>query len=297
MLEAQEAWLTEPKKRPVNGVKNELKAHWLLVFDGVENPSDLDEFNPVFGSGAILITTQDQEFAASLPCSSDDVLSIRLDFFPLRLTGDHEAASRLLEKGLLDREEAFGREDKESFRTGRFYHVLGNVRYDQDRIGESKIYHRRALKQYIDTLGQTHHRTADLRHKVAQHCMPLRSWNLDVGSFQHEIARTTWLSALHKGKEGNPEEKKALLKTAADMYNKLRPENQKCVAELEERDFDDLVAFWSRGEAAQLHVNEVTAGLHMPTWDDTASSPNGLALDTHFDGIQLKVTSCICMSV
>lgn len=176
------------------------------------------------------------------------------------LTKDFEGASTLLEAGLLAREDAFGFDDKWSFRTGRFFHTLGNVRYDQNRLEESKIWHKRALKQFIDTLGKSHHRTADVRHRVAQHCLrdrevvkagklidqALSSWQLDAESFRPEIARTTWLKARQKGAAGEAYARKQLQWEAATLRNELRPDDRKAPGELEDRDFDDLVAFWSR---------------------------------------------------
>lgn len=56
-------------------------------------------------------------------------------------------------------------------RTGRVQHGLGNVRFDQGRIQESEDLHRKALAHYQRTIGNNHHKTADLCHRVAQHCM------------------------------------------------------------------------------------------------------------------------------
>lgn len=56
-------------------------------------------------------------------------------------------------------------------RTGRILHGLGNVRCSQGRLDESEIYHRRALAQAQATVGNLHHRFADICHRVAQHCL------------------------------------------------------------------------------------------------------------------------------
>jgi len=55
--------------------------------------------------------------------------------------------------------------------TGRILHVLGNVTSSQGHLGESFKYHTRALAQYRATIGNKHHRTADLYYKVAEHYM------------------------------------------------------------------------------------------------------------------------------
>lgn len=176
------------------------------------------------------------------------------------LVGDYEAADALLEEGRMAREEAFGYEDEESFRTGRFYHTLGNLKWSQGRPKVSEIWHRRALKQYLSVVGPMHHRTADVRHKVAEHCLrngdlvnagalidqALMSWQLDAPSFKHETARTTWLKARVKGRLGNPDEARQLREQAYFLRRQLEPGDTRPCEELKDEDFDDLVAFWSR---------------------------------------------------
>lgn len=54
-------------------------------------------------------------------------------------------------------------------RTGRVLHALGNVRASQGRLKESYDFHQRALMQYRSTIGDNHHRTADVCYKVAEH--------------------------------------------------------------------------------------------------------------------------------
>lgn len=174
--------------------------------------------------------------------------------------GDLEGADALLQSGLLAREEAFGFMDKESFRTGRFYHTLGNVRWSQGRAEESEIWHRRALKQYLSVLGPMHHRASDVRYKVAEHCLrngdfdnagilidqALMSWKLDAPSFKQEIARTTWLKSRQKGQSSNPDEARELREEAYRMRQQLVPDDTRPCEELTDEDFDSLVAFWSR---------------------------------------------------
>ncbi|KAI5363849.1 putative tetratricopeptide-like helical domain superfamily [Septoria linicola] len=176
------------------------------------------------------------------------------------LTQDYEGASKLLEFGRLAREDEFGFEDLTSFRMGRFLHALGNVRWDQGDFASSQIWHKRALKQYCSSLSKTHHRTADVRHRMAMHCLrekdheragalidqALESWRLDPESFRHEIARTTWLKARQRAIAGNPPEAADLKQEATKLRAKLRPDDHRSPEELTDQDFDDLVAFWSR---------------------------------------------------
>lgn len=176
------------------------------------------------------------------------------------LSGDNEAALRWLEPGLLAREEAFGMADARSFHTGRFYHTLGNVRQSQGRLDESEIWHKRALKQYQSTIGNMHHRTADVCHRVAEHCLrlghpiwgsalieqALKTWRTDKPSFIPEIARTTFLKAQYAALAANPVQKRQLLEEAADLRSIIEPEDGRPAEELKTEDFDELVAFWSR---------------------------------------------------
>lgn len=176
------------------------------------------------------------------------------------LMGDYEGAERLLQEGLTAREEAFGFFDTESFRTGRFFHALGNLRFDQGNLEESEIWHSRALEQYMKSLGPRHHRTSDVRHRVAEHCLrrgeldkaaslidqALESWRMDTASFKPEIARTTWLKARQVKLSGNVAAAAELESKAASLRAEILPGDQRTSKHLTDEDFDDLVAFWSR---------------------------------------------------
>ncbi|EME42543.1 hypothetical protein DOTSEDRAFT_54878 [Dothistroma septosporum NZE10] len=202
-----------------------------------------------------------KEITIPTPCpDSLPTVNLAIAYWLVR---EYEKADELLERGRLAREVAFGVMEKISFRTGRFYHAIGNVRESQNRLEESEIWHTRALDQYTDSLGPRHHRTADTRHKVAAHCLrkgddaniikagqlidqALVSWKLDPTSFGPEIARTTWLQGRQRAKAGNPTVAKQLLEEAADMRRKLYPADSRAVDQLEDEDFDDIVTFWSR---------------------------------------------------
>jgi hypothetical protein len=55
--------------------------------------------------------------------------------------------------------------------TGRFLHALANVKKSQGYMDESHELHKRALSQYLSTIGRNHHRTGDVHVKVAEHCL------------------------------------------------------------------------------------------------------------------------------
>ena len=48
-------------------------------------------------------------------------------------------------------------------------YAFGNLRAAQGRLPESHEYHQMALEQFRSTIGDKHHRTADVCHKVAEH--------------------------------------------------------------------------------------------------------------------------------
>lgn len=62
----------------------------------------------------------------------------------------------------------------EQFITGRYLHAVGNVMASMDDQQRSLEYHRRALFHYKSTLGNNHHRTADLFVKFAEHMMRMK---------------------------------------------------------------------------------------------------------------------------
>ncbi|KAF7197496.1 hypothetical protein HII31_01306 [Pseudocercospora fuligena] len=201
-----------------------------------------------------------KELASDIALPCPDSLAVVNLAVAKTLAGDYDRALKLLEDGLLAREEAFGYMDTDSFRTGRFYHALGNVCWEQQRHRTSEIWHTRALKQYTKSLGPRHHRTADVRHRVAMHCLrkedhieagalidqALESWGMDPESFGPEIARTTWLKAKQQIQAGNSIASAELSEQAVGMRRRLGPRDLRAASELKDEDFDDLVAFWSR---------------------------------------------------
>ncbi|KAJ3541339.1 hypothetical protein NM208_g4656 [Fusarium decemcellulare] len=127
-----------------------------------------------------------------LPDYTKDMRSLALVNLGLAywLQGKLREADEVLVLGLTDREKLFGVLDSRNFRTGRFLHALGNVRFSQGKIEESEDFHRKALKQYQSTIRNHHHRTADVCHKLAQHC--LRGELFDEGMEFIEQALKVW---------------------------------------------------------------------------------------------------------
>lgn len=133
------------------------------------------------------------------------------------------------------------------------------MRYDQGFFEESEAYHRKALAQYQSTIGNLHHRTADLCHKVAQHCLrghrldqaealveqALKIWLVAEKVYQPEIARTTFLQSKILQAKGKIHEAEEANLIAKSLLGRLRRDSTEADG-LTEEDFDQLVTFWSR---------------------------------------------------
>lgn len=158
--------------------------------------------------------------------------------------------------------------------SGRFYHALGNVTYDQGSAEDSLNYHHKALLHYKSTLGNNHHRTAAVFVKVAEHNIRIHQFDTAIALLDHalkvysmsgnyvpEKARASFkqshaLRSLRRVDEADKQlrlcfrvysdvvAEKALL-TGKERPAKWRAED------LVDQDFDDLVAFWSKQATRQ----------------------------------------------
>jgi tetratricopeptide (TPR) repeat protein len=153
--------------------------------------------------------------------------------------------------------------------SGRFYHALGNVAYDRGFMEDSLSYHHKALLHYKSTLGNNHHRTAAVFVKVAEHNIRVNQYDTAIALLDHALKaysmsknyvpektrasfkRSHALHSLHKTDEANKE-----LRKCFRLYSELVAEKiiltgkqrvmKKRAEDLVDRDFDDLVAFWSK---------------------------------------------------
>ncbi|KAF4554654.1 Hypothetical protein D9617_4g004090 [Elsinoe fawcettii] len=87
----------------------------------------------------------------------------------LYLMAEPEEAEKTLFLALLEREELHGVNDRESMKTGRILHLLGNTRQMLGDPQASLTYHQRALLHFQETTGDSHHRTGNSCYKVARH--------------------------------------------------------------------------------------------------------------------------------
>ncbi|KAM5449470.1 hypothetical protein MaudCBS49596_004951 [Microsporum audouinii] len=195
--------------------------------------------------------------------------------FTYWVMGDLDQSWQTLRDLLDDRETKFGVNDRESYRV---YHGLGNICYDRGLFDESYNWHQRALAHYQATLGSNHHKTADLCHRVAKHCLrrqekeilggfpdriqrvevvsnnqtrilidqALKVYSLRESIYLPELARTTFLKAQLAMNSGDVLEAIELFKNAKDMRSQIPDAPCKPDASLREDDFDQLVTFFSR---------------------------------------------------
>lgn len=154
---------------------------------------------------------------------------------------------------------AFGRDDTQTFKPGKILHALGNLYWSKGSFDESLDFHIRAFKQYMVTQGSHHHRTADVRHRLAMHFMRLNKLKeaekmieeaLEVFRsgkyYKPEEARSSWKKAQILRLMGDETKADELAKKAVQLREVLVPKCSKTLAELSDQDFDSLTIFWSR---------------------------------------------------
>ncbi|KAL8724231.1 MAG: hypothetical protein Q9166_008062 [cf. Caloplaca sp. 2 TL-2023] len=177
------------------------------------------------------------------------------------MQGKLQESEEILTQSIEARQKALGKEDKESFRTGKLIYALGNLRALQGRMDESYDCHVDALSRYQLTVGNQDHRTADVGHKVAEHRLRrgqhddavamisgiLKVWNHDPEAYTPEIARTTFLKAAVQEKLGLEEQAKLSRQEACRLRRQWLGDAAGDADEtLQQKDFDGLVTFWSR---------------------------------------------------
>ncbi|KAM3413650.1 hypothetical protein BST61_g10343 [Cercospora zeina] len=119
--------------------------------------------------------------------------------------------------------------------TGRLRHALGNIFFALGETERSSSYHTRAMEHYSETVGPTHHRTADMYFKVAQH--KYRAGQLD----EARNLLDHWKAKVVPAREQSVERR-----IAADSLRSARTECGVESATFEDSDFDEMVVFWSR---------------------------------------------------
>ncbi|KAF2426279.1 hypothetical protein EJ08DRAFT_593835 [Tothia fuscella] len=201
------------------------------------------------------------------------------------LQGEVDKAHDVLNKGLRERIAGHGIDDTESFRQrhpsihgsstiliiithrpGRILYALGNVCAEQGHLDESEKFHQKALITFQRTIGNKYHRTADVSHKLAQHCLrrvvqqednrldtalklvdqAIEIWSVNTKAYMPEIARTTFLRAKILFAKGVQDESIANRAKAVSDYRTISRDWETEDDHITEANFDELVTFWSR---------------------------------------------------
>ncbi|KAI9689075.1 MAG: hypothetical protein M1822_000812 [Bathelium mastoideum] len=175
------------------------------------------------------------------------------------ITGRFNDAAETMLKGLRYREAAYGRDDRQSFITGRFLFGLGNVKASQGKLDESFVYHQRALRQFLSTIGKNHHRTGDVHVRMADHHARLEQFGVardhidealrifqDRVVYQPEKARALFRKSEILRGQGHLQEAHESQKESLRLYHDILSAAPKTSEGLSHADYDDLVAFWSR---------------------------------------------------
>ncbi|EER42224.1 tetratricopeptide repeat domain-containing protein [Histoplasma capsulatum H143] len=173
--------------------------------------------------------------------------------------GKLEECNTLLLDSLAGREQALGKNDKESVRTGLILYALGNLRATQNQWDESFEYHKRAWHHMHATVGERDFYTANVAHKLAEHLMrlgrseeavalinnALEIWTIDSSAHKNEISRTTFLKGKVFESTGKMQKASIAFRVACRLRKEITNEDRD-VKSLTKEDFDEIVAFWAR---------------------------------------------------
>ncbi|PKK44726.1 hypothetical protein CI102_12531 [Trichoderma harzianum] len=175
------------------------------------------------------------------------------------IQGNHKSALEVLHRMREIYETAYGRDDRQSFKTGKVLYGIGNVYLSLGDLEHAMEYHLRALSQWSETLGTGHHRIGDVSHKIAQDL-------IGQGQFEkaqeyltqalrifarrphhrQEHARTTFRQGQLYLASGNIDQAEQSFKAAHKQRQSLMPQDVRSWDELSEKDYDKLVIFMSR---------------------------------------------------
>ncbi|KAH8660511.1 hypothetical protein BX600DRAFT_523500 [Xylariales sp. PMI_506] len=175
------------------------------------------------------------------------------------ILGDQKAALESLEQMRDIYADAYGPDDTQSFKTGKVLYGIGNVYLSLGNLDRALEYHSRALKQWTVSLGASHHRIGDVRHKLAQDLMGQGDFDKAQESLdealrifarrsyhKHEYARSIFRQGQLYLAKGEAEKAEQLFKEAHHQRRALVPHDSRTWDELLEKDYDELVIYWSR---------------------------------------------------
>ncbi|KAL6699331.1 hypothetical protein J3F84DRAFT_182702 [Trichoderma pleuroticola] len=175
------------------------------------------------------------------------------------IQGNHKSALEILHRMREIYETAYGRDDRQSFKTGKVLYGIGNVYLSLGDLEHALEYHLRALSQWSETLGTGHHRVGDVSHKIAQDLMGqgrfekaqeylTQALRIFARRPHHrqEYARTTFRQGQLYLASGSIDQAEQSFKAAHKQRQSLMPQDIRSWDELSEKDYDELVIFMSR---------------------------------------------------
>lgn len=176
--------------------------------------------------------------------------------------GDYENAERVLLEILEIHANAFGVDDTKNFKTGKILYALGNVYESMGDLEKSFSYHKRCLKQYMESLGKDHKRVGDVCYRLTRHHLRLgKSQNLAAARqlmqqalkifssksyYRRELARCKFKEGQLCDAFGDKAEATKSFDQAFKLRREILPADKRDLDDLVEADFDEMVIFWSR---------------------------------------------------
>lgn len=184
------------------------------------------------------------------------------------LKGNYEDSLNILMQAFQVYGNTVDRSEKKSFVPGRLMHEIGNVKASQALIKDEAdftkgfYWYQRAFRHYSETLGETHHRTADVCHRLAAYYLHDQQYDQAedfvsraLGVFEGkecytpEKMRTLHLKALLYEAMGKKQESVQLHTEVASMYRAFKTKRRESLPDtqsLTKDDMDASVTFWSR---------------------------------------------------
>lgn len=155
------------------------------------------------------------------------------------------------------REELLGKDNKTSSESGSSWRTVGHIRVAQRRFGEGLELHQRALENLPITLGDNYSQTADCTYNVVQDLLRLgrndeASELLDKvitaygDRYEAGAARTLWRKGKLLQQTRKRLEAKGVLNKAMRIRKTIAPDDHRPEEELVEKDWDDLLYYYSR---------------------------------------------------
>ncbi|KAF2810563.1 uncharacterized protein BDZ99DRAFT_386857, partial [Mytilinidion resinicola] len=173
--------------------------------------------------------------------------------------GRVDEAVEILTPVMEEHENVFGKEDKTTIESGEIWRAMGNIKFSQAQYNDALEYHKLAVTNLKAVLGNKHKFTADAvyalakdyivhdeKAKAAAALEDAISAYINITYQKPQIARVFWKKGVLMKGSGNNLEGDTLLEKAMQLRKEFAPEDRRPVEELADKDWDELVFYWSR---------------------------------------------------